>query len=54
MRWPPSIDLGSSAYDEDDNFDCFPVPAIPDQGHSDPPRAGGDEPGPDDCVAQQL
>ena len=43
------VDLGISA-DDDDGFDSSPLPAVPEQGHSDPLRAGGDEPSPDDRV----
>ena len=50
MPSSPIVDLGLSAVDDEDNFDCFPVPAVPEQGHSDPPVAGGDEAGPDDRV----
>ena len=49
MPSSPSVDLGIWA-DHDDSFDRYPVPAVPEQGHSDPPGAGGDEPSPDDRV----
>ena len=50
MPSSPIVDLGLSTVDDEDNFDCFPVPAVPEQGHSNPPVAGGDEAGPDDRV----
>ncbi len=49
MPSSPIVDLGISA-DDDDSFDCYPVPAVPEHGPCDPPRAGGGEPSPDDRV----
>lgn len=54
MRWlclGPIVGLGISADDgNDEDFLSSPVPAVPDQGITEPPRAGGDEPDPDDRV----
>ena len=52
MPSSPMVDLGISpdGNDEDEDFLSYPVPAVPPEGIVEPPRAGNDEPDPDDRV----